>query len=141
MFAGLATTDIVVGRHETYIIVAFEAAVDYYHWYAVANRFRDGPAEGDVIKRGKDNPVDPTGDEIFHHPYLGLAVVFLERAFPDDLDAQVAQLLLGLDGTGVNGFPENVRGALRNNGNTDLCLAIVALPATADNKNATNNQG
>ena len=56
---------------------------------------------------------------------LLLAIVLAERALPDhlDVDALRLQLALGLDRAGVDGLPELVRGALRDDGDLVARLA------------------
>ena len=61
-------------------------------------------------------------DEVFHHLHLLLAIILLERSLPNDFDGHAlpGEFALGLDGAGVDGLPEFMRGALGHDGNGEF---------------------
>ncbi len=78
----------------------------------------DRSDEGFVVEWGEDDPIDVAADKIFHDLDLLFAVIFFQRAFPDNIyrDTLVGQLEFGLFRAGVDGFPKFMRRALRDDG-------------------------
>ncbi len=66
---------------------------------------RDRPDEGPVVERREDEGVDAGAGQGLDDLDLLVAVVFLERALPDDLDAELPG---GGQGPGMDGLPEFV---------------------------------
>jgi hypothetical protein len=71
-----------------------------------------------VVERGKHDAAHATTDEVLDDLDLLFAVILLERTLPDHVhrDALRGELALGLHGAGVDGLPELVRRALRDDG-------------------------
>mgnify|MGYP003346608322 CR=1 FL=1 len=93
---------------EVFAGFAFEGGVDDDDRNLLRHRRADGADERGVVERGEDDAVDAFRDELFDDGNLLGAVVFLERTFPDDLDAE---FFAGILGAGFDGLPEDVRRA------------------------------
>ena len=113
---GELTTLDVVGGHERHDFLRVQAGIDDDGRDAGALGLLDRPHEGALIERGDDDAGDVLADEPLDDLHLLLAVVLAQRALPRDRDrrAGCGELSFGLDGARVDGFPELVRGPLRN---------------------------
>ncbi|MBP1769077.1 MAG: hypothetical protein H6P98_3192, partial [Candidatus Aminicenantes bacterium] len=110
---GHNTAFIVVGGHIADIVASLKAGVDDDHGDFFPGGILDGPTEGPLIQRCKDDAVDSAADEVLNHCDLLSPVVFLLGAFPDDLDPE---FLGGHQGAHVDRFPEFVGRPLGDHG-------------------------
>ncbi len=133
----------VVGGDKRHDLVGVERRVDHHRRDARASGLLDGPHDRRLIERRDDDARDVLAHEAFDHLHLLLAVVLAQRALPadGDLRARGVQLALGLDGAGVNGFPEFVRGAFRNNGNGQFARLALARAARRSRQQKHGQRG
>jgi hypothetical protein len=95
----------VAGRDQADGIVALEFGVERYHRDAGADRAGNRLAQRLVVERREQEAVDAARHQRIHDLDLIFAVVFLQRALPEDLHAQFAPRL---HGAGVDRLPEFV---------------------------------
>lgn len=119
-FAGFDAALEVIGGDEGGVLVGFEVGVDDHRGDSGADGIMDGRAEGAIVEGGEDESIDVADDHVFDDFDLGVAVIFLEAAFPDDVD--VAEFLGGFECAGVDGFPEDVGGAFGDDADHEVFI-------------------
>ncbi len=93
--------------------VAVEGGIEDDNGDLLIDHGLDWSDQGGVVERGEDDPVDALGLELLNDLDLLGAVVLLVRALPNDRDTQV---FAGLLGALLHALPEDMRGALGNDG-------------------------
>ena len=100
-----------------------------------STRLSHGADERLVVERREHDARDALRGERLHDVDLRFEIVFLERALPDDVDAE---LLRRLDRAGVDRFPELVRRALRDH--RDARRTRVLALASADESDQSHHR-
>jgi hypothetical protein len=98
----------IVGSHETDNEIRLERRVDDHRRHAGTLRFFDRTGQGAIVQRRQHNSVYSLRGEPLDYLDLLFAIVFAQRALPDDFDfnATRRQFALGLDAAGVNALPK-----------------------------------
>ncbi len=122
MLAAEVAALFVVGGDEADEVFALEVRINNDRWDSGSLRVGDGGAQRRVIEWRQHNAIDAPRNHILDDLDLLLAVVFLERPFPENVDIQ---FFGGLEGAGVDGFPEFMRRALGNHGNREAFVFAV----------------
>ena len=114
----------------TKLTIAFDSSAESKMTTGMPARLRllDRPHQRPGVERRQHDAADALALEALDDLDLLLAVVLAQRALPDDadVDALRLQLALGLDRAGVDGVPELVRRALRDD--RDLIARLVRSP-------------
>ena len=115
---GDAAAFTIVGRDVARDRFAREAGIDDDDGDFAAARGFHGRNERFIVERREHDAIDAAADEVFDDLDLLLAVIFLQRTFPDDVygDALSGEFDLSLFGARVDGFPEFMGRAFGNDG-------------------------
>src|SRR5687768_14732027 len=134
----LTTLD-VVGRDKADVIVSLQPRVEDDNRDLATHRFGDRRDERRFVERRQHDPRNPrAADEALDLGHLRIAVVLAERPAPDDRDAELVGRLFG---AGMDALPEDVRGALWNDGDRRAAARRCALTTAggAAEKRAEND--
>lgn len=107
---------VIVSRNRAGRCSGIERRVDDDDGDAGAHRHFGRASQRTRIQRRQHHAAHAAGDEIFHHLHLLLAIIFAQRAFPNDvgIDPFGLQFARSFNRTGVNGFPKLVGRAFGN---------------------------
>ncbi len=128
----------VVGGDESGVLLALEGRVEDDRGDAGPAGLGHRPHQGPVVERGEDQGVDAGAGQGLDDLDLLVAVVLLERALPDDLDAELPG---GGERSGMDGFPELVGRADGDDGDPQRPAArAVAAPGRPAGRGGEDGQ-
>ena len=121
MVAGEPPALAVVGCDEAHVAAALESRIDHDDRNAAARGVCNRRRERGLVERREHDAGHTAADEPFDLRHLRVAVVLPQRSAPDDRRACLAR---GLLGAGVDALPEDVRRALRDDGDRQPARAV-----------------